>query len=214
MVQVKAQASPSSRRFLPFGILLVALAAWWFLGREGKLPWQKPPESEKSTFSGVVEARTTAIAFETTGTIKEMLVDEGEAVTPGQVLARLDTVAAQATLDQATARMQAASANLTLLRNGPRQAEIEGARARLRQAEADLAQLRHGATPAELATLKASAEAARQRWQLVERGSRSEDIEAARARLESAYSELQTQERESERYANLFAQGAVSQQVY
>lgn len=130
------------------------------------------------------------------------------------MLARLDQVAAQANLDQTEARMQAASANLDLLRNGPRQSEIEGARARLRQAEADLAQLRHGATPAELATLKASAEAARQRWHLVERGSRSEDIEAARARLESAYSELRTQERESKRYASLYAQGAVSQQVY
>lgn len=214
MVQVKAQASPSPKRFLPFLILLAAVAAWWFLGREGKLPWQKPDAESDLTFSGVVEARSTDIAFEATGTLKEILVDEGDTVSKGQVLARLDPVAAQAALDQATARMETATANLTLLRNGPRQAEIDGARARLRQSQADLQQLRNGATAEERATLQASAEAARQRWQLVERGTRGEDIEAARARVESAYSELQTQQKEAQRYRNLYSQGAVSQQVY
>ena len=202
------------KKLAPFLLLLVAAAAWWSFGREGAhLPWQRESQNEL-TYSGVVEARATDIAFESSGTIAEIAVDEGDKITPEQVLAKLDTTAAQANLDQANARMGAAQANLQLLRNGPRQAEIESARARLGQAEADLAQLRNGATAEELANLQAGAEAARQRWQLVERGSRSEDIESARAQVASAESALKTQQREAERYSNLYRQGAVSQQIY
>ena len=216
MAQTSSTAAPASRK-LPFLLLFVALATgWWlFRGEGSRLPWPSDGSaSDQLTFSGVVEARSADIAFEGAGTIQEILVEEGDGVTAGQVLARLDHTAAQANLDQATARMGVAQANLTLLRNGPRQAEIEAARARLRQAEADLEQLRHGATEPELASLRASAEAARQRWQLVERGSRGEDVESARAAVGSAYSTLRTQEKETRRYANLFQQGAVSQQVY
>ncbi len=213
MVVRTGTSTPRRPKYLlPFLLLEVAVAIWWVTGQSGLV--KADDSSAELAFSGVVEARTTDISFEATGTLKELLVDQGDSVKKGQALAKLDPTTAQANLDQAVARMENANAQLTLLRNGPRQAEIEGAQARLRQAQADLDQLRNGATAEDLAALVASSEAARKRWLVVERGSRPEEMESARAGLESARSDLATQERETERYQALFSQGAVSAQVY
>jgi multidrug efflux pump subunit AcrA (membrane-fusion protein) len=66
--------------------------------------------------SGLVTAEQTLdLAFQTSGTVTQVLVNAGDTVTPGQVLARLDDRAwqaqvanAQAALDSAKARLQQA----------------------------------------------------------------------------------------------------------
>ena len=107
-------------------------------------------------FVGRVEAaQAQALAFERPGTLVEVAVDEGDEVERGAALARLDTRALEARLDEARAGRRALAAQaelaaLTARRRGaleargfsPAQAadearlEVEGARARIAEADA------------------------------------------------------------------------------
>jgi RND family efflux transporter MFP subunit len=61
--------------------------------------------------SGYVTARREAtVSAQITGTVKEVLIEEGEHVKAGQVLARLDDAAYRAGVDQARAQLMAAQA--------------------------------------------------------------------------------------------------------
>lgn len=63
--------------------------------------------------TGYVTARRQAtVSAQTTGTLTEVLVDEGDRVTKGQVLARLESTAQKASLAQSEAQLQAARALL------------------------------------------------------------------------------------------------------
>src|SRR5579862_2354520 len=67
--------------------------------------------------TGYVTARREAtVSAQITGTLKQVLIEEGERVEDGQVLARLDDTAQRAALDQAQAQVAAASAMLTQYR--------------------------------------------------------------------------------------------------
>lgn len=63
----------------------------------------------QSGYSGVVEAKkTTALSFATMGTITEIFVDEGQSVTKGQLLAKVDASNAQNAYQIAAAKLQQA----------------------------------------------------------------------------------------------------------
>jgi len=63
----------------------------------------------QSGYSGVVEAqKTTALSFATMGTITEIFVDQGQAVSKGQLLAKLNSANAQNTYQLALAKQQQA----------------------------------------------------------------------------------------------------------
>jgi HlyD family secretion protein len=71
--------------------------------------------------------------------IVELLVDEGERVTAGQVLMRQDATRARARLAEAEAALGQARARLDELVRGPRSEQIEAARAAVEGARDDLA---------------------------------------------------------------------------
>lgn len=63
----------------------------------------------QSGYSGVVEAqKTTALSFATMGTITEIFVDEGQAVSKGQLLAKINAANAQNAYQAALAKQQQA----------------------------------------------------------------------------------------------------------
>ncbi|MGQ4648481.1 efflux RND transporter periplasmic adaptor subunit [Lyngbya aestuarii] len=72
--------------------------------------------------------------------IKQVLVDEGDYVKTGQLMARLDDAALQAQLKQAQASVAEAEARLAELKAGNRSEEIAQAEARFNQARARLRQ--------------------------------------------------------------------------
>ncbi|MGI0482605.1 efflux RND transporter periplasmic adaptor subunit [Geminocystis sp. CENA526] len=72
--------------------------------------------------------------------IKEVLVDEGDIVTQGQVLIRLDDTILQAELKQAQAGVNQAQARLTEVKAGTRQEELQRARENVNFAQADVLQ--------------------------------------------------------------------------
>lgn len=90
---------------------------------------------------GVVEAVSESIRVgaQIGGTLQRVLVDEGDAVTAGQVIAELVSDDFRARVASAEAELAARQAELRLVENGARGEERREAAADVRQAEADLA---------------------------------------------------------------------------
>lgn len=89
------------------------------------------------SFTGVVAARRASdLAFKRAGRVEKVLVDQGEKVVAGQVLAELDTASLKANLAVVQAQRNAADARLRELVAGPRRQTIEAARAQVKEMEA------------------------------------------------------------------------------
>ncbi|MGA8259177.1 MAG: efflux RND transporter periplasmic adaptor subunit [Arenicellales bacterium] len=86
---------------------------------------------------GNVDLRQAALAFNDSGRIESVRVQEGDRVHKGQVLATLDTGRLQPRVEQAQAQVAAQQAVVTRLHNGSRPEEIAQARANLAAAKAD-----------------------------------------------------------------------------
>ncbi len=107
-------------------------------------------EAAVANVQQILEATGTADAYEllpvtpqTAGLrIEQILVDEGDAVRAGQVLARFDSTVLQAQRQQALAGVQQAEARLAELRAGARSEERARAQEAVRSAEAGVAQAR------------------------------------------------------------------------
>jgi multidrug resistance efflux pump len=149
------------------------------------------------------------LAFEAQGRIAEILVDEGDTVRAGQVLARLDGRLAAARVAAADAGLAQARARYLLARRGPRPDDVAAARA---EADAAAAAAEHrGAEQARsdhlgkvgaLATTvvdaddaaarvaAAQAVAATARYRSLASGTRSEQIAEAAAAITLAQAEL------------------------
>jgi len=149
------------------------------------------------------------LAFEAQGRIAEILVDEGDTVHAGQVLARLDDRLAKARVAAADAGLAQAKARYLLARRGPRPEDVAAARAEAEAAEA--AAQHRGAEQARSAQLgkvgalattvvdaddaaarvaTAQASAATARYQSLAKGTRTEQIEEASAAIMLAGAEL------------------------
>lgn len=89
--------------------------------------------------SGTLEGRQVAIASELGGQLVALMADEGQVVTAGQVLLRLDDAQAQIQVAQARAALAAAEAALAGLAAGPRTQEVAAAEAQLQLAQAQQA---------------------------------------------------------------------------
>jgi len=82
------------------------------------------------------------LAFNNSQRIAEIVVQEGDRVQRGQLLARLDTSRLKPQVDEASAQVAAQREVVTRLRNGSRPEEIAQAKANLESAKADAANVR------------------------------------------------------------------------
>ncbi len=98
------------------------------------------PANDRSVIaaSGFLEARESAIVAELGGQVLAVLAAQGETVTAGQPLVRLDDSLLQAQLQQADQAVASAQAALAVAQAGPRPAEIAAAQAQVQQAQASL----------------------------------------------------------------------------
>lgn len=87
---------------------------------------------------GNVEIREVALGFRVPGRISSLVVDEGYAVEPGQILAKLDDEPFQNTFKHLNALYLKQQAHYQKLRNGYRKEDIEEAEAALKEAQAAL----------------------------------------------------------------------------
>jgi HlyD family secretion protein len=123
-------------------VILVAGLAYlgWGLFR----PRELPDGFAKS--NGRIEAVEIDIATKTAGRLVDVLVNEGDFVTAGQVVAQMDTVVLKAQLREAEAELRRAKIAVDTARSNVTQRESEKAAAESvvaqREAELDLAQLK------------------------------------------------------------------------
>src|ERR1044071_6480778 len=122
------------------------------------------PRENRIVVSGNIELNEVTIAFKTAGKLIERTVDEGDAVKPGQIIARLDRDQLQRQREQAQAAMAAAQAQLAQAETAVRwqretlAADVAQRRADLQANEARLAELKSGSRPEEIQEAKAAVE--------------------------------------------------------
>jgi multidrug resistance efflux pump len=156
----------------------VALGFYWQFGGSGdylRLP-------------GVVEIQEVRLGSKIGGRVDEVLVAEGDLVTKGQVLVRLETPELLAQRKQQVARLQEMDSALKKATNGSRKEEIDASRAARDSAEARLKRLRAG--------------------------SRSEEIRQARSDLESCTADARLAREDFERAERMYRSASMPRSDY
>jgi HlyD family secretion protein len=124
------------KRVIPIGLLALAAVgiAWWLTDRHDA--------RHEIVLYGNMDLREVDLAFNDSQRVVKVLVQEGDRVRKGQVLALLDTGRLTPQLDQAEAQAGAQAAIVQRLHHGSRPQEIAQARANLALAQADARQAR------------------------------------------------------------------------
>lgn len=141
----KAPRSVVVRILVIVAVILVALLIWKVFFASPNLP------ASIIGLSGRIEGDDSAVAPKTSGKILEVTVREGDTVTAGQVIARLDDAQVRAREDQAKAaladaqaKMQGAHDQIAVLQEQLNQNQLQAGQStmdadgRVRQAQADL----------------------------------------------------------------------------
>jgi HlyD family secretion protein len=157
-------------------IVMAAGLVWWFNHRHRASP--------EIVLYGNVDLRQVQLSFNNSERIAEVLVQEGERVRKGQVLARLDTRRLEPQVAQAEAQTAAQRQVVQRLRSGSRPEEIAQARANVDSARADAANARQ-----QYERIKSAAEMS------AGRAVRQQDVDSAKAAVQVAEAKLAVNER-------------------
>lgn len=185
------------KKVLVIALIVIAIAALAY-----RLTRREGPGDGTVAVSGNIEVTDVEVSFKIPGRVRERLVDEGETVKAGQVVAHLDAEDRQLEVAREERQVEALAANLRELETGFRQEEIAQADAAVRRARAEADRLEadfarqealfrrevisrrdYDAATAARDASRAQLHEARARQELMHRGPRREQIEAARARL-------------------------------
>jgi HlyD family secretion protein len=176
------------------------------------------------TLKVTIKASGSAVPFQTvnvspkvSGRLQELYVEQGDKVTKGQILARMDDSNIRPQIMQAKASLASAQANLSRLRNGSRREDIAAAIARVESAAAKAALANEkvsrnkeleaqGAITRDrldelISDRTATAANLREQQRLLEQlnnGSRPEDIAQAEAQVQEAIARLKIVEVQQE----------------
>ena len=186
-----------NRKLLAAPVILVALAAgaWWWTNNHVE-------PGNDLVLRGNVDIRQVELAFNASGRVNQVLVQEGDRVTKGQLLARLDTERLQLQLAQSEGLARAQRSQLAKLKAGSRPEEIRQAAALRDEAQVAVRDARqvyerqqdlvakHFVAQQQVDTAKYALDAAQQRlnaaeeaYRLAVLGPRKEDVSAAEATL-------------------------------
>jgi HlyD family secretion protein len=197
------------RRIIILLILVIAAGggfAWWWFNHDGN-------GNGPLALFGNVDLRQVDLAFNDSGRIAEVLVDEGARVKKGEVLARLDTSRIEPQVTQAEANVAAQVAAVDKLHNGNRPEDIAQAAANVDAARASahnaaltyqrfialkdspgggpsVTQSQIDSAKASMDSADAELEVTQQALILAKAGARKEDIAAAEAQLKATQAQL------------------------
>jgi multidrug efflux pump subunit AcrA (membrane-fusion protein) len=138
-----------SQRIIPLIIILLLLAlgggGYWYFSQNPQT-WHQllvelelaTPEAEKAGIaaSGFIEVRQVTLAPEVSGRVAQLMVDEGDQVTEGQVLVEIDADLLDAQIVEAEATVAMAEAQLARVQAGVRPEQVSVAEAAVTMAEA------------------------------------------------------------------------------
>jgi HlyD family secretion protein len=124
------------KRIIPVILILAAIAGgyWWYTQPTTAVALD-PTVEPALVGSGSIEAETVAVTAELGGRIIEIMVDEGDEVTLGQILVELDKSDLLAQQAQLEATVATAKANLESVSASARPEDVAVAKAQLAQAE-------------------------------------------------------------------------------
>ncbi|HEY9825070.1 MAG TPA: efflux RND transporter periplasmic adaptor subunit [Stenomitos sp.] len=153
------------------------------------VPVKAEPFTLRIAGTGIVTpVQSVNVSPKTSGVLQQLLVEQGDTVAAGQVIAYMDQQDLKGQLLQAQAGVAQAQANLDKVRSGSRAEEIAQAKARLDQAERQL--------------------------QALQNGNRAEEIDQARAQVTSAQARLELANSKKVQYTQLKAAGAITLERY
>ena len=130
-------AEPAETSLTPSGLQTVAVT-------------RGPIEAITSATGSLSAARTQSVIPTASGKVTEVLVEEGQAVRAGQVLARLDHTTLELNLRQAEAALTSSQAQLDRVRAGSTAEDVAAAQAALISAQASLQDIMDGPSESEL----------------------------------------------------------------
>jgi HlyD family secretion protein len=131
-------ASSAKKNAVIAGVAVLAILAVLAIGiLLGRLWGGSKKDPNQLVLFGNVDLRQVELAFNDSERIAEVLVEEGDRVTRGQVLARLDTSRLRPQAAEAQAEVEAQQAVVERLHNGSRPEEISQARANVALAKAE-----------------------------------------------------------------------------
>jgi len=185
-------------------VLALAGATWWY--------FHDTNENDELVLHGNVDIRQISLAFDGSGRVLELRVDEGDSVKAGTVLGVLDTRTLELQAEQAQAQIEVQRQNLARLHNGSRPEEIAQARSRLAAAQADATRARQdlarlqgiaaktqgrGVSAQDLDRARSNVKVAQATMaqqqdalRLTELGPRQEDVDGAAAQLKASQAQL------------------------
>ena len=124
------------KRIIPVVIIILLLLGGYYLYSTNRLPFVSTANTFVDSVSGFIEGDEISIAAEVGGRIELVAVDEGDSVTKGQELVRIDRATLDAQIAQAQAALVTAQAQLAQVKAGARAEDIRQAQAALAQAVA------------------------------------------------------------------------------
>lgn len=148
--------------------------------------------AESVSASGSVEGSETAdVAFQVGGRVARVLVEEGQHVSKGQLLAEIEPTDYRNAFNAATAQQEAARAVQQRADAGVRQQELEQARIDFERSEDEYKRMkflldRKSLPPNDFQKFEAAYKASRERYEMAKEGTRKEDIANAHAQAHAA----------------------------
>lgn len=142
--------------------------------------------------SGSVEGSETAdVAFQVSGKVARVLVEEGQPVSKGQLLAEIEPTDYRNAFNAATGQKEAALAEKQKAEAGVRKQELEQARIDFERSEDEYKRMkflveRKSLPPNDFQKFEAAYNTSRERYQMAQEGYRQEDRAAAEAQAHAA----------------------------
>lgn len=212
-------------------LLGVFVLGYRFLGRSGTAVSRAADAGATEGFivDGTLETDEVDVASKLPGRLARVLVDEGDRVTAGQLLAVVQAEELDAKHDQGVAGLRAAetqvaqgglAATLEDRKSGDQvhqaQAGIDAAMATLGMARAKLTALQEGVRPQELANAAAAVQGAeaglgmaQAKLEALQEGARPQEIEQARQAVAAAQAVFDTAKKTNQRVKGLADEGLI-----
>ncbi|MBW2340324.1 MAG: efflux RND transporter periplasmic adaptor subunit [Deltaproteobacteria bacterium] len=170
-----------------FFVLFFGVGVFVYLG-------QRDAQVTELYYSGTIEARNAQLAFQISGRVVEVLVDEGQLVERDQTLAVLDKSECQARYEQAEALVQNSVKNLQRIET--------------------VLEMYKETLPDDVARAEAGVKVLLSQLQELEAGSREQEIERARLAFLNAKDIMEEAKKDKERFGKLFEKALVSEKQW